>query len=512
MLRFFQFLTALALVAVVFAGPVVRAQSAPFTSYTQFNDTLVARFNRGDVQGMESLSSPVLRSIELAGTMSRFLLGLKAKTGRITRTAVLSTHGLRHEFEWQGEKQNLCVALISPAPGVLDDYTFSDFIAQPTGRATPVLTDNPRKTPLDRAVHRAAALYMQHPQAVGLSIGVLRQGQETFYNYGEVARSTGRRPTADTFYDMGSVAKTFVGMLLAQAVLDHKVQLTDDIRQYLPGPYPNLERNGHPVRLVDLANHTAGIPSSAHGYSKALGDSIKALPLADLIAYYNTYTADSLLHDLHRFQLVTEPGTTYRYNNLGPLLLQLLLERIYQQPYEQLVTAYVQQHFKMFDTKRVLSAAEQQRYAIGYNERSQGQAHVTLTGYWGGTNLSSTPADLMKYLRANLAERDPAVRLAHQRTRGTAPAFGNGLAWRLDMDCDGHARIYHSGHSIGYNTWLVLYPEQDLGIVVLVNENISQDRLTEMEQLLTRELLPLSPVKKQPTDQATRIRTGGRLK
>jgi len=350
--------------------------------------------------------------------------------------------------------------------------------------AAPARTDNRQRTALDAAVQQAAVAYMQQPAAVGLSIALSKNGRQYFYNYGEVEQGSGRLPTANTYYNMGSVAKTFVGTLLAQAVLDKKVQLTDDIRRYLPGQYPNLEFEGHPVRLVDLANHTASLPGTSHVYPQALGDSLRALALVPRLGYYNRYSADSLLADLHHLRPTAQPGTTYRYNNLGPLILQLLLERVYQQPYEQLITRYVQQHFGLRDTKRVLSAAEQARYATGYETPQRGQTPINYTGYWGGTTLTSTPADLLRYAQANLAERDPAVRLAHQPTTTLPAGYAVGLVWRLDTDATGSRRIYHSGHFPGYNTWLAVYPDQDVAVVVLVNDNISQDRLTELGQQL----------------------------
>jgi CubicO group peptidase (beta-lactamase class C family) len=147
----------------------------------------------------------------------------------------------------------------------------------------------------------------------------------------------------------------------------------------------------------------------------------------------------------------------------------------------------VQTRFGMFDTKRVLSAAEQRRFATSY-ETGQGQAHPNYTGYWGGTTLNATLTDLLKYVRANLAEREPAVRLAHQPTTSLPPNYQVGLCWRLNTDPEGNRRIFHSGHSIGYNTHVVLYPGQDMGMVLLVNEVISQDRLAELAQLLKQAL------------------------
>jgi len=459
-----------------------------FATYAQFNDSLVAQFNRGAFATMDGYGSATLNKVQPAGSLGKYLEDLQKKTGRIKATRQLQARGTRHEFLWQGETQSLRFALVAATPGVVDDYIFTDLVPQGTapGR-TPTRTDNPRKTALDAAVHQAASLYMQHPEAAGLSIGVYQQGKQYFYNYGEVEKGTGKLPTSTTYYDLGSVAKTFVGTLLAQAVLDKKVKLTDDVRRYLPGEFPNLEVEGQPIRLVDLANHTSGIHGPSRGYNAATKQKLGSLNFADKIAYYNKYTADSLLLDLHSCKLATKPGTAYRYSGVGMLVLQYALERAYQQPYEQLVTKYVQTHFGMFDAKRVLSAAELKRFAMGY-ENQQPQAHPNYTGYWGGPTLCSTAADLVKYAKANLAELDPAVRLAHQPTSSAAPSYALGLTWRLDTDTDGLRRIHHSGHSPGFNTWFVLYPELNLGLVVLANETTSQERLAELGELIKQGL------------------------
>jgi len=461
---------------------------AVLTSYRQFNDSLVAQFNRGDFRAMEAYSSAALRQMEPAGSMSKYLAGLQAKTGRISTTLVLREQGRQHSFEWKGDKQNLRVTLVSSAPGVLDDYTFSDFIAQPQPRPTAARTDNRRKTPLDLAVDQAATLYLQHPDAVGLSVGVYYQGQHYLYNYGEVEKGSGRLPTARTYYASGSIAKTVVGTLLAQAVLDKKARLSDDIRQYLPGAYPNLEWEGQPVQLGHLANHTSGLPWTAHAYPRALQDSLGRLDMAQRTAYYNRYTADSLLGDMHRFKLNSKPGTAYRYNGVAMLVLQLIIERIYQQPYEQLLTSFLKTHYGLADTKRVLNPAERQRYATGYDAKGRPQHQPNYTGYWGGPMFATTPADLLKYAQAALTAQNSAMQLAQQRTWGTAPGFGHGLGWMLDADAAGLPVVYHNGNSPGFNARLVAYPGQDLAFVVLVNDNISQARLTELTELVKQQL------------------------
>ncbi|WP_143087858.1 serine hydrolase [Chitinophaga sp. YR627] len=65
-------------------------------------------------------------------------------------------------------------------------------------------------------------------------------------------RGDGELSQSNSIFGLGSIAKTFAGIMPAQAVIDKKMKLTDDIRKYLPGKYPNLHYKGHSVRLVDL--------------------------------------------------------------------------------------------------------------------------------------------------------------------------------------------------------------------------------------------------------------------
>ena len=112
------------------------------------------------------------------------------------------------------------------------------------------------------------------------------------------------------------------------------------------------------MQLLHLANHSSGLPGASHVYTRATQDSLGRLSMVQRIAYYNQYGPDSLLNDLHRLKLNSRPGTAYRYNGMAMKLLQLLLERIYQQPYEQLHTAFLQKHYGLAATKRVLTPAE----------------------------------------------------------------------------------------------------------------------------------------------------------
>jgi D-alanyl-D-alanine-carboxypeptidase/D-alanyl-D-alanine-endopeptidase len=106
----------------------------------------------------------------------------------------------------------------------------------------------------------AENFFKSAPQAVGLSIGILKGGKAYTYNFGTLKKGKKRPPSTDTLYPIASITKTFTGTILAQAVIEKKVRFDDDVRKYLDGDYPNLEFHGHAIELGQLVNHNSGLP------------------------------------------------------------------------------------------------------------------------------------------------------------------------------------------------------------------------------------------------------------
>lgn len=349
-------------------------------------------------------------------------------------------------------------------------------------------TDNLLKTRLDSAVQKAALAYMQYGNANGISIGVVFHGLKHTYNYGTVEKGSGKLPTAETYYNLGSVAKLFMGTMLAEAVIEHRAKLSDDIRKYLPASYPNLAYQGHPVRLVDLANHTSALPGQFHEFPAPVLDSIGKLDRAAQTNYFNGYNTDSLLADLHRIKPDTVPGFRFKYNGNAMLLLQFLIERIYHQSYEKVVTNYLEKHLGMDHTKTWLSDSEMKQLAQGYDRNNRPQRYVNYTGYTGGPSMNSTVDDMLTFLQDNMEEKDPALKLSHQITWGSAKGPAMGLAWMMDTDQEGRY-IFHDGHTgIGFNTHCIFYPKQKLGLIIIVNDDVGQDKVWEMGEEIMADL------------------------
>lgn len=328
-------------------------------------------------------------------------------------------------------------------------------------------TDNPLRSGMDTLVQEAASTFMNDPSHVGLSIGIIKDGEIHTYNYGSTQRGTKVLPDSNTIYEIGSISKTFTGLLLAQAIIDRKINLQDDIRKYLVGSYPNLEYQGRPIKIIQLANHTSGLPSflpDRPDIFKQTADSVPFL-LADL---HRNYTKGQFLKDLHNVKIDTVPGFNYHYSNAAAQLLGFILEGVYHKTYGELITRYISAPLKMGQT---VAAVPVNRTALakGYDAKGNNVPYMPVLMKASG-GIYSSISDMLKYIGFQLNEKNEAVRLSHTLTRVYADGSHLGLYWRLDQTTKGMREIWHTGGTFGFSSYCVFYPEINTGLILLSNE------------------------------------------
>ena len=333
-------------------------------------------------------------------------------------------------------------------------------------------TDNPLRTSVDLIVEEAAQQFMTAPQSVGLSVGIVKDGKTYVYNYGTVEKDQQQLPTGQTMYPIASITKTFTGTLLAQAVVEKKVKLGDDIRKYLTGNYSNLAYEGQPIRLFHLINHRSGLPFLLPDRPDAFANT--AIPSSTIAAeLLQGYTRNDFYADLHKVKLDTMPGYTFRYSNAGAQLLGYILERVYNMPFEDLVRLKITQPLAMSHTKIELASSDLANLAKGYNCNGVEMPPIP-DQLQGAAALKSTVTDMLKYIQWNVAEETEAAKLTHQPTSGDASRYSSGLNWQM-LNVSGNRVIWQDGNIPGFSSLCVNYPELNMGIVVLSNEC---DRMT----------------------------------
>src|SRR6218665_1178847 len=328
-------------------------------------------------------------------------------------------------------------------------------------------SDNKKQSRLDLLVDSVVTSYMQSPQNCGLSIGISVQGQRYFYNYGETMRSSRRLPQPNTIYEIGSLTKTFCGLLLAQAILEKKIKADDDIRKYLTGSYPDLGFGKKSIQVKHLANHTSGLPG--------IPENLKMAPGYDSLNPYKHYSRKQVFDALKTMRPEQEPGTVCAYSNFGMALLGLILEDLYGQPFELLVKEKISIPNRLLSTGVRLNDEQLGRFAQGYNQVGEATPHWDLDGFAAAGAPRSTAEDMLGYLDYNLGEKDEMTKLAHRVTYSGHETLG--MAWFIKKTRQGSTLFWHRFGSFGFCGFGGFIKEKNCSLILLSNSGWNADAI-----------------------------------
>lgn len=309
-------------------------------------------------------------------------------------------------------------------------------------------------------------------QVPGLAIVVVHRDKVVFLKgYGRREAGTPGGVDADTVFQLASFSKpitaTVVAALVGEKVLDWDSTVASlDPSIQLNEPYPSQQ-----VTVRDLLAHRSGLPGDAGNELEALG--------------YDRATI------LRRLRLVP-PSSSFRagysYSNFGFTAGAVAAAAPTGKPWEEVAQEKLYAPLGMASTSS--------RHADFLAHENRAELHVGGPGHWAATltrapdaqspagGVSSSARDLARWMRLELAGgmfegrrviAPAALAATHQplMPRGTHPVTGAasfyGLGWNVEFGRHGLSWGHAGAFSMGARTLVTLYPEADIGIVVLAN-------------------------------------------
>ena len=342
--------------------------------------------------------------------------------------------------------------------GVIGGLLIGTLLALTVGPHTPRLG---RDSTGDQAlINDVRAVLASERGLKTLSVGRVRGGQVSFAGLGA---EDGAVPTPQTPYELGSITKTFTGMLLADAVQRGEMAFEDPLASHLP------ELGGTPageVSLYELATHSSGLPPLAPTGSGVL--------LA-VLSNDNPYdiSVEELLEASKSVQL-ENPGR-YAYSNLGMSLLGHAEARAAGvADWATLVRQRLLTPLGMAATTFAMSEDDIPAGGVrGHRENGWRAAYWYGAAYVpAGSSTWSTAEDMMTFAQAVLAGRAPGM--AALEPEGEATTGEIGLAWHTS-EVERREITWHNGGTGGMHTILALDRERGQAVIVLSNTSRSID-------------------------------------
>mgnify|MGYP003668983379 CR=1 FL=1 len=121
-------------------------------------------------------------------------------------------------------------------------------------------------------------------------------------------------------YKIASITKTFTATLIVKAKEEGKLNFEDPASKFIP----KLDRKFKAISIHQLLTHTSGLP-----HNQAIADYW-------LVKSKLSMTTDQVISEINQVNLLFESGTQLHYSSLGYFLLATILEKVYQENYDQI--------------------------------------------------------------------------------------------------------------------------------------------------------------------------------
>jgi CubicO group peptidase (beta-lactamase class C family) len=285
--------------------------------------------------------------------------------------------------------------------------------------------------------------------------------------------------TPQSLFQVCSAGKTVVAMAIMQLVEQGLVGLDDPVTDYLPY-FSEADEAYKDITIRHLLAHRSGIPHKA-------GDAIVMFQTAE--PRYDDAALEDHVRSLSDHELLFAPGEGYTYSSPGFDVLGDVIAKVSGQSFEEYMAEHIFAPLGMQDSTFLWTDADPELLTTPHMYDDDSKAEI-LSFYpydrrsapSGGLYASVDDLSRMAMTHLNGGELDgeriiSAAAYDEMWTpvseTGWAEWFGPawtdyGLGWLMGED-GGHMIYNHTGANSGYQSHLLVVPDENLAIVALVN-------------------------------------------
>jgi CubicO group peptidase (beta-lactamase class C family) len=258
-----------------------------------------------------------------------------------------------------------------------------------------------------------------------------------------------KKSTTASKYRIGSISKMLTATLVFKAMEENKLNLEQTIEQY----FPDI-KNADKITIGNLLNHRSGI----HSFTK---DSA-------FFEYRTQYkSSEEMLQIISNYKSDFEPGTKAEYSNSNFFLLSVMLERVYEKPFGDVLKEKICAPLDLKDTyyggKIDLANKESNSYTFATDWIKE--IETDLSTAMGAGGLVSTPNDLTRFLEGLFNLKIVSAKSLEVMTTIT-DNHGMGI---LPFNVENKSGFGHGGILEGFKSYAIYFPEDSLAVALTSN-------------------------------------------
>jgi CubicO group peptidase (beta-lactamase class C family) len=301
----------------------------------------------------------------------------------------------------------------------------------------------------------------------GLAVGVVQDGHVVYLRGYGVAGPDGRPVTPQTPFILGSTSKSFTALAVMQLVEAGRIELDAPVTRYLPWFRTSRAAESAQITVRHLLHHTSGL-STYEGLQGFWDNDQRSLAL------------ENGVRALSHAQLRQQPGERYEYSNANYNALGMIVQAASGMSYEEYVRSSIFRPLGMHHSAAALSDTAAADVARGYRHwllwpvpfDAPYPRRMTPAGF-----LISSADDLSHYVAALLnggvyEQRQllspQGVATLHTPAARINPSVSYGMGWAI-RGAPGATTVWHDGDVSNFHSHLRLLPDQQLGLIVLMN-------------------------------------------
>jgi serine beta-lactamase-like protein LACTB, mitochondrial len=261
----------------------------------------------------------------------------------------------------------------------------------------------------------------------------------------------------DHLFRIGSISKTITAAALGRLSQRGEIDLDQPIEKY----YKECPPDKGLITLRQLGGHLAGIR-----HYRGI-EFLSNIPYRNVIDPLEVFIHDTLLSD---------PGRLFNYSTYGWTLISAVMEKASKEPFTSLIRREVNIPLGLMDLKPDYKDSTHFHRVSFYEWRDSmhlPSPEVDNSNKWAGGGFLCSAEEVAKFGHAHLSpgylSKAKLEEFTQSQVDGEGKETGYGIGYNDRNDKEGRSWIGHSGGSVGGTSMLLIYPEEKLVVVTLVN-------------------------------------------